>query len=458
MAVQPKSIFYLRPDSIGDLILFTPALGLFMAQWPKARHVIVVREGYESLAPLFPGALEWKVARLNPFKQRPSECRRELSALWDELAAAGPELILAPTLNRTWLEIAVAAHFKDIRSVVLGGAEVDPIFAASLRLDLGVDPAVAFRETVGSDRAVGDVENQHRFAESLLGRKLPSELPAVSVPKESAAKARAIVARHGLDAGRWAAVFPGGLANVAVKSWPAKQFAQVVTWLQAEKKTPVLLLAHSEEASIVEEVASEAVKLGGARPATWLGKNGELPLLAALLKESRVYVGHDTGAMHMAGAVGRPVVGVFGGGHWPRFRPSARQAVSVVQPLPCFGCNWDCHYGDGPCVKTIPASDVIEAAKRILAAEDRPIDAVLESRALPEPTLRLIAAATPGITGLKRDRVERQHKIEELKAETDSKDVEIEALKRAAEERKTEMEAIKAELEQECADKDKEIA
>ncbi len=458
MPVQPKTIVYLRPDTIGDLILFTPALGLFMAEWPKARHIIVVREGYESLAPLFPTALEWKVARLNPFKQRPTECRKQLASLLGELAAAAPELILAPTLNRTWLEIAVAAHFKNIRSVVLGGAEVDPIFAASLRLDLGVDPAAAFRETVSSDKSVGDVENQHRLAENLLGRKLPRELPAVDVSRESSEKARAIAAKHGLVAGRWAAVFPGGMANVSVKSWPAGHFAQLVTWLQVEKKIPVLILAHSDEASVVEQVASQAEEAGAARPATWLGKNGELPLLAALLKESRVYVGHDTGAMHMAGAVGRPVVGIFGGGHWPRFRPSARQAVSIVQPLPCFGCNWDCHFSDGPCVKTIPAADVIEAAGRILDAEDRAVDVVLESHALPQAALRLIAAATPGIAGLKRDRVERQHKIEELKAETDIKDTEIEALKRAADERKAEMESIKAELEQECADKDKEIA
>jgi ADP-heptose:LPS heptosyltransferase/GT2 family glycosyltransferase len=458
LPVQPKTIVYLRPDTIGDLILFTPALRLFMGEWPKARHIIVVREGYESLAPLFPKALEWKVARLNPFKQRPCECRKELAALTAELAAASPELILAPTLNRTWLEIAVAAHFRNIRSVVLGGAEVDPIFAASLRLDLGVDPAVAFRETVASDSSVGDVDNQHRLAENLIGRKLPSEPPAVDVPAEFAGKARAIASKQGLISGRWAAVFPGGLANVAVKSWPAARFAEVVAWLQAEKKIPVLLLAHSQEAAIVEEVASEVVKAGGSRPSAWLGRNGELPLLAALLKESRVYVGHDTGAMHIAGAVGRPVVGVFGGGHWPRFRPSARQAVSVVQPLPCFGCNWDCHFGDGPCVKTIPAADVIRATEQILATGDQPIDSVLESRALPEAALWLIRAATPGILALKRDRVERQHKIEELKAETDFKDVEIGELKRAAEERKTEMEAIKAELEQECADKDAEIA
>ncbi len=456
MPVQPKTLVYLRPDTIGDLILFTPALGQFMREWPKARHVIVARAGYESLSSLFPKALEWKVARLNPFRQRPSECRAELEGLFGELAALDPDLILAPTLNRTWLEIAVAARFKGVRSVVLGGAEVDPLFAASLRLDLGVDPASSFSETVTSDPSLGDVGNQHRFAESLIGHALKASAPEVAVPAAAAAAARSIAAGLGLGEGKWAAVFPGGLANVPVKAWPSAGFAEVVTWLQG-RRIPVLLMAHASEAVAVEQVATAAASLGGPRPPAWLGRDGELPLLAALLKDAGLYVGHDTGAMHLAGAVGRPVVGIFGGGHWPRFRPSARQAVSVVQPLPCFGCNWDCHFGDGPCVKTIPASDVIAAVEKALAAGERAVDAVVESHALPQRALDLIAAAAPGILALKRDRVERQHKIEELKDETDSKDVEIGDLKRAAEERKTEMEAIKAELEQECADKDKEI-
>jgi ADP-heptose:LPS heptosyltransferase len=455
--VSPKTIVYLRPDTIGDLILFTPALARFMEAWPRARHVIVAREGYESLSSLFPKGLEWKVARLNPFRERPSQCRRELKALLGELDVLGPDLVLAPTLNRTWLEIAVAAHFAKVRSIVLGGADVDPIFAASLRLDLHVDPKGAFKETVPSDPSKGDVENQHRFAETVIGASLKRHFPTVEVDGETSARARAIASKHGLAPGTWAAVFPGGLANVPVKSWPTEAFAEVVAWLQ-ERKIQVMLLAHADEAPAVERIASHAAKLGGARPPAWLGKDGEVPLLAALLKDCRLYVGHDTGAMHIAGAVGRPVVGIFGGGHWPRFRPSARQAVSVVQPLPCFGCNWDCHFGDGPCVKTIPSSDVIRALERVLGAGGDAIDEVVESRALPPKALELIAAANPGILRLKRDRVERQHKIEELKSETDSKDTEIAGLKKAAEERKAEMESIKAELEQECADKDAEIA
>ena len=461
MPVTPKSIVYLRPDTIGDLIIFSSALAELQAAWPDARHTLVVRAGYETLAPLFPPSLHWHVARLNPFKQKPSECRAELTALLGEIEALAPDLVLAPTLNRTWLEAAVAAHFPKVRSVVLGAQDVDPIFAAALRLELGVEVATAFSETVPAAANTTDWENQHRLVDHLLARPRPAArpLPAVIIPAAAATQAATVLGAAKLSAGAFAAVFPAGLANVQVKSWPAKKFAEIVLWLQRERSLPVLLLGHESENAILETVAAETVRLGGERPAVWLGRDGEVPVLAALLRSSRLYVGHDTGALHLAAAVGRPVVGIFGGGHWPRFRPAARQGISIVQPLPCFGCNWDCHFGDGPCVKTLAPADVRRAVEQLLAAApDAQLDPVLEVRNLPAEALALIAASAPRFAELQQDRLDRQHKIEELKRETDFKDTEIAALKTAATERKTEMEAIKAELEAECATKDTEIA
>lgn len=500
MPVTPKSIVYLRPDTIGDLIIFASALAELQAAWPDARHTLVVRAGYETLAPLFPPSLHWHVARLNPFKQKPSECRAELTALLGEIEALAPDLVLAPTLNRTWLEAAVAAHFPKVRSVMLGAQDVDPIFTAALRLDLGVEVATAFSETVPAAAHTTDWENQHRLVDHLLARPRPAArpLPSVTISATANTQAATVLGAAKLPAGAFAAVFPAGLANVQVKSWPAKKFAEIVLWLQREHSLPVLLLGHESENALLEAVAAETVRLGGVRPAAWLGREGEVPVLAALLRSSRLYVGHDTGALHLAAAVGRPVVGIFGGGHWPRFRPAARQGISVVQPLPCFGCNWDCYFGDGPCVKTLAPADVRRAVEQLLAtAPDATLDAVLEVRNLPAEALALIAASAPRFADLQQDRLDRQHKIEELKRETDTKDVEIKALKdatvaikaeleaecatkdteiaelkaetdtkdteigalkTAATERKTEMEAIKAELEAECATKDSEIA
>ena len=195
VTVTPKSIVYLRPDTIGDLIIFSSALAELQTAWPKAQHTLIVRSGYETLAPLFPASLRWHVAQLNPFKQKPSTCRAELAALLADIEKLKPDLIVAPTLNRTWLEAAVAAHFPKIRSVVLGAQDVDPIFAAALRLELGVAVNTAFAEVVAAATETTDWENQHRLVDHLLGRIRPTSrpLPAVTIPAAASAQAKTIL-------------------------------------------------------------------------------------------------------------------------------------------------------------------------------------------------------------------------------------------------------------------------
>lgn len=444
--ITPQSVVALRPDTIGDLVIFSSALEVLRKAWPSARITVVVRRGYEALEPLLAAGIEWRVAAFNPFGQKPSECRRELTDLLKELESLEPDLILAPTLRRTWLEAAVAARFPKVRSVALGGHAVDPLFAAALRIELGVDAAAVFHEIVEADGAARDWDNQNRLVDHLLGVKAALQAPRISVPAEAAARADAILADFGWARNRWAAVFAGGLANVPIKAWRPEAFGELAAWIEEKRGMPVLFMGHESERTAIEEAREAARRAGRRTPAAWLGRDGELPLLAALLERSALYVGHDTGAMHVAAALGRPTVGIFGGGHWPRFRPVGRQVLSIVQPLPCFGCDWDCHFGDGPCVKTIAVEDVSGAVEQALSRGERPFDEVLETKRLSEQTRRLIAAATPRYAALQADRLDRQHRIEDLKAETNAKDREIADLKAAAEERKAESDEKDAEI------------
>lgn len=454
----PKNILYVRADSFGDLILFTPALARFLKAWPSARHTLLVRPGYDSLQPLFPAGLNWQVAPINPFKDTPAAARPALQKLLAELAANPPDLIVAAALTRTWLEVAIAARFPQARRVVLGQGAVDPLFARALELELGPQAATAFNETVATDATALDWENNHRLADHLLGQKGARSIPALTIPPADTAKAAQLLATHRLTAGQWVACYPAGVANVTMKAWQPAKFAETIAWLQREHGLKVLLLGHRSEAAIVEETAALAARAGAPKPPVWLSQDGEIPLMAALLATAKFYLGNDTGPMHVSAGVGIPVVGIFGGGFWPRFKPVGRQVVSVVQPLPCFACSWDCHFGDAPCVKTLAVADVQAAVTRLLAAGAQPLDAVQEAKNFSAEALALVATVTPRYHQLQRDRLDRQHKIEELTHLGREKDVEIADLKTAAEERKREMEAIKAELEAECAGKDTEIA
>jgi ADP-heptose:LPS heptosyltransferase/GT2 family glycosyltransferase len=454
----PKNILYIRADSFGDLILFAPAIAELMKAWPKARHTLLVRAGYESLAPLFPPELHWEAVDINPFKHGPGEVRPKFDAIQKKLAAGPPDLVLAPTFHRTWLEVGLAANFPESRRVALGGAGVDPLFVTALDLELGVKAADVFTEVVPTREDTREWENNYLLVDHLLGRKVERQVPSLSVPAECASQAQKILAERKLSPGKWVACYPAGVANVAIKAWPPARFAEIVAWLGHEHHLPVLLLGHQSEAAIIEAVAAAVVKLGAARPPVWLSADGEIPLMAGLLATTRLYLGNDTGPMHLAASVGVPVVGIFGGGFWPRFQPVGRQVVSVVQPLPCFGCQWDCLFGDAPCVKVLATADVQQAVARVLAAKSAPLDLVVETHHVADESLRFIAAVTPLYRRLRDDRLQRQYKIEELTHLDREKDIEIADLKRAAEERKVEMESIKAELEAECAEKDTEIA
>ncbi len=500
MRETPQQILYLRPDTIGDLVIFSAALDALLEAWPDARHTVLVRSGYESLAPLFSPALHWQVAPLNPFVDKPSQCASALTGLLSTLDASAPDLVVAATVNRTWLELAIAAHFPEARRVALGDRAVDPIFAGAARLELGLDSTDAFGEIVRLEEGARDWENNHRLVEQLVGHPVARRAPRITIPAAASDAADSILTSYSLAGSRWIAVFPAGLANVPIKAWPAEKFASLVIELQSRPALPLLLLGHRTERELLQRVSDLVVADGGAPIPIWCGEDGQVDLLAALLAKAEVYIGHDTGAMHLSAAAGRPTLGIFGGGHWPRFRPIGRQTVSVVQPLPCFGCNWDCHFGDAPCVKTLGVADVRRGVDVLLAGGSRELDEVITAENLPPAALRLIEAEVPRYIALQRDRIARQHRIEELKRETDSKDVEISSLKnaadlkddeiaslkretdtkddeisdlksetnskdieiadlkRAATERKTEMEAIKAELEAECAGKDIEIA
>jgi hypothetical protein len=131
----------------------------------------------------------------------------------------------------------------------------------------------------------------------------------------------------------------------------------------------------------------------GIKPGLWSGKDGEIPLLAALTQKARFYFGNDTGPMHIASAVGIPSVGLFGGGTWPRFVPLGPHSLALVEELPCFGCGWECIFGDAPCMNTISVEDARIAIRKCLQNEAVESNILRSSLKIPEETAQYIEKA-----------------------------------------------------------------
>lgn len=155
-------------------------------------------------------------------------------------------------------------------------------------------------------------------------------------------------------------VHPGG--NWVYKLWSPKNYARMSDALHERWNAQILLFAGPDE----QQLLSEVVATMNYQPI--VVKTHDLRRVAALIEACNLYIGNDTGPMHIAAAVGIRVVGIFGSTNYLRSGPYGKQHT-VVQSGRNLGCN-PCHPGKHPGSCGERSCEVIEAitVERVLSA------------------------------------------------------------------------------------------
>jgi heptosyltransferase II len=171
-------------------------------------------------------------------------------------------------------------------------------------------------------------------------------------------------------AGRpWFGLNPGAEFGPA-KRWPARRFAAAAMLLQKQTNCRWLVFGGAGDLALAEKVTTE-IRYAGSGPDGVLNLAGKTSLreLAAALKICRLLLTNDTGPMHLAAAVGTPLIVPFGSTSpeltGPSFSPAAQILRASTPCAPCF--RRECPI-DLRCLNDIKISQVIEAARRILDA------------------------------------------------------------------------------------------
>lgn len=207
-----------------------------------------------------------------------------------------------------------------------------------------------------------EVDRHVRLLEHL---GLPSEGPGrmeFPVTPADEAEHAATLGRHGLRPGGYAVLHPG--ASSPTRRWPAAHYAGVGDALAAEGWAIVVTGVSGERpvsAEVTARMRSPAVDLTGT---TSLGG------LGALLRDSAVLVGNDTGTSHLAAAVGARSVTVFLAGDPVRWAHRGAGHRAVVADVPCAPCPHLVCPIDFRCAASVPPG-VVAAAARRLAREPR---------------------------------------------------------------------------------------
>ncbi|TIU36673.1 MAG: glycosyltransferase family 9 protein, partial [Mesorhizobium sp.] len=142
--------------------------------------------------------------------------------------------------------------------------------------------------------------------------------------------------------------------------------------ISSETGLSVVLVGGPDEAQANDHIVA-AVKA----PVVNLVGKLSLETLMALLKEARLFLGNESGPMHMAAAAGTPVVGLYGLTNPVAWGPVGAPSISLRPPMPCECVAADMCHRTNPakafCVWRLEVDTVAEAVRELLARTDRPI-------------------------------------------------------------------------------------
>lgn len=175
---------------------------------------------------------------------------------------------------------------------------------------------------------------------------------------------------RGAESGsRMVAIHPGG--SKAPRAWHLDRFADLAGALHESHALAPLIVGDASDADAGEEIARRV-------PSTLVSAGRTtVRQMAALIERSRLFVGSDSGPMHIAGALGTPAVGIFGPGAPEKTAPRTDRSPfeAVTLRFPCSPCRQDffrecdaAASGKPHCLEGIQVEAVAAVCRRVLAA------------------------------------------------------------------------------------------
>jgi heptosyltransferase-2 len=158
----------------------------------------------------------------------------------------------------------------------------------------------------------------------------------------------------------WRCAIAPGASYGAAKCWPPERFARLADRLISECAADVIFFGAPGE----KEVAGRILANMKSRAISLVGETS-MRGLAALFASCSVFIGNDSGAMHVAAAAGLPVIGIFGSTDPEGTAPVTEQFVLIREAVSCSPCFLRRCPVDHRCMQRISVDSVFAAALQL---------------------------------------------------------------------------------------------
>lgn len=341
----PRTILIVKPCCLGDVLLTTPLVATIRASFPQALITYAVGS--------------WS---------RP-------------MVATNAHVDAAITLPDRWTPGAFLATLRELRRRrfdLVFVPERSPrytilVWLAGIPVRIGLDSqgrGFAYTQRVPVTSIVmHEADLYSRLAEAAGLPQPPKRLFFFPDPP-AVQRAAQRIAALGVSTGLLIVLHPGGGQNPGMtlhrKRWLPARWALVADELRQRHAATIVLVGGPGD-----EAAVTAVATAMREPATTIVQRWDWGELGALIQQADLFLGHDTGMMHLATAVGTPTVAVFGPSDPQVYGPYSDRATVVWRPTyesPCFLDGTvviDCPCAM-QCMRNVTIQDVVTAAERLL--------------------------------------------------------------------------------------------
>ncbi len=313
-----ENILFIKDDEIGDLCYSIPVFAMMKKQFPNAKTTLLCKPFAKALVIADPNL-------------------DQVITDWSELTGKYDLLI---ELRGTWKSNGYALKYL-------------PKF----RLDRG---SVKLRNKFSGKR-LHETEINFKIIESLIDEENKTLIPVLFHRKEDEQEANQFLLTNGLN--RFAVMHTS--TRRELKKWPVERFRSTAIYLKEKYQLDIIFIGDKNDVEDIKKIQTTI-------PFPTFSTAGVLSLSAfgALVKNAAIYIGNDSGPLHIAALNGTPCIGLYGPVAPDVFYPPVKNAVVLHKVLLCNPCNQiNCVHPENPCIQRISFDEVKESIDKLLVNE-----------------------------------------------------------------------------------------
>ncbi len=337
------------PNWIGDAVMATPTLSALRAHFPSAEITLLARPPIAALFEAHPDVDRRRVY------ERPGQ-HDGLGGLFRLIGALRAERFDLAFLLQNAFEAALIAAAAGIPQRVG--------YAADGR---GLLLTRSLNRTAGHQR-----DAYLRLMRLVGGNDAPAEPPHLVVTADERQQARHRLASHGISEADCCVGVNPGAAYGSAKQWSPARFAAVADQWVEQDGARILIFGGAADREVAEAVGRKMT-----HPQICLAGQTTIREMMSLLSHCRLLITNDSGPMHVASALGVPVVAVFGPTDPAATSPAGAMHRIVHVPVACAPCTHRVCPIDHRCMEGVSVLAVLDAAREMLdiAHSARPMPA-----------------------------------------------------------------------------------